>query len=343
MGVPQLYSSVLSLPARRSAAAIGASVALTASALALAPVAQATTGSGGGGSGSGHSTASVLNTGLDVSLLNKAVDLPLNVTLNDVHAPADANRTALSAHLDGVDDGRPFSVLDADVATAKATSENRGAEGYVNLLNARVHLPGLPDTPLIRVHQVTSKATCDAGRKPTAYSNLLGDVEVLGKGVRLTAGGSTKVEVPGVGEVRLDLSKTATTSSSSAATALNLQVSVNPAALNVAQVTGDVTLARATCQAPNGGDTGGRGSGGADDGGSSKGATNAGTDSAASPNGGSTAGSGARTDSAAAKRNLAETGADSNTPYLAAGAVALVAAGGAVMYVTRRRKARGQQ
>ncbi|WP_333482344.1 SCO1860 family LAETG-anchored protein [Streptomyces sp. RPT161] len=345
-----MYSSVLSLPARRCAAAVGASIALTTSALALAPVAQATTGSGDGGSGGGHSTASVLNTGLDVSLLDKAVDLPLNVTLNDVHAPANADRTALSAHLDGVDGGRPFSVLNADVATARATAETRRAEGYVNLLNARVHLPGLPDTPLLQVRQVTSKATCDTGQRPTAYSNLLGDVEVLGKGVRLTAGGTTKVDVPGVGEVRLDLSKTETTSASSAATALNLQVSVNPAALNVAQVTGDVTLARATCQTPkgggSGGDSGGAGSsgGGANDGGATKGATNAGTDSAGSPNGGSTAGNGTKVDSAAAKQNLAETGADSSTPYLAAGAVALVGAGGAVIYVTRRRKAaRGQQ
>jgi LPXTG-motif cell wall-anchored protein len=348
VGVPQLSNSALSLPARRYAAAIGASFALTTSALALAPVAQATTGSGDGGTGGGHSTASVLNTGLDVSLLNKSVQLPLNVTLNDVHAPADASQTALSAHLDGVDDGKPFSVLNADVATARATAETRRAEGYVNLVNARVHVPGLPDTPLIQVHQVTSKATCDAGQKPTAYSNLLGDVAVLGKKVTLRAGGTAKVDAPGVGEVRLDLSKTETTSSSSAATALNLQVSVNPAALNVAQVSGEVTLARATCQTPHGGDNGGAtngsGNGGTGDGGSTKGGTNAGTGSTGSPSGGGTAGSGAKVDSAAAKRNLAETGADSSTPYLAGGAVALVGAGGAVMYVTRRRKAaRGQQ
>ncbi|MEU1628994.1 SCO1860 family LAETG-anchored protein [Streptomyces sp. NPDC020096] len=340
-----MYSSVLSLPARRCAAAIGASFALTASALVLAPVAQATTASDTGGSGSGHSTAAVLSTGLDVSLLNKAVDMPLNITLNDVHAPANANETALSAHLDGVDDGKPFSVLSADVATARATSETQRAEGYVNLVHARVHLPGLPDTPLIQVQQVTSKATCDAGQKPTASSNLLGDVDVLGKRVTLTAGGTTKVDAPGVGEVRLDLSKTQTTSRTSAATALNLQVSVNPAQLNVAQVTGDVTLARATCETPQGDGS----KGGASDGGATKGATggtsSGGKTGGASQGGGSaTYGTGARTDAAAAKRNLAETGADASTPYLAAGAVALAAAGGAVLYVTRRRRAaRGQE
>ncbi|GAA1884684.1 SCO1860 family LAETG-anchored protein [Streptantibioticus ferralitis] len=338
-----MYSSVLSLPARRSAAAIGASFALTASALVLAPAAQATT-AGDGGSGSGRSTAAVLSTGLDVSLLNKAVDMPLNVTLNDVHAPANANETALTAHLDGVDGGKPFNVLSADVATARATAETRRAEGYVNLVHARVHLPGLPDTPLIQVQQVTSKATCDAGQKPSASSDLLGDVEVLGKRVTLTVGGTTKVDAPGVGEVRLDLSKTQTTSSTSAATALNLQVSVNPAQLNVAQVTGDVTLAHATCQTPQGdGNTGG-----SSDGGATKGATggtpSGGKTGGASQGGGNaTDGTGARTDAAAAKRNLAETGADSSTPYLAAGAVALVAGGGAVLYVSRRRRAaRGQ-
>ena len=69
-------------------------------------------------------------------------------------------------------------------------------------------MPGLPLLSLIEVEKVTSKAVCEAGRKPVAESNLLGAVTVLGKKVTLSAGGTTRVEVPGVGEVTLDLSKT---------------------------------------------------------------------------------------------------------------------------------------
>ena len=72
----------------------------------------------------------------------------------------------------------------------------------------------------------------------------------LGKKVTVTAGGPTDVKVPGVGEVRLDLSKSATTSRTAAATALVLHVSVNPLKLGVAEVEGTLTLAKATCEAP---------------------------------------------------------------------------------------------
>ena len=81
---------------------------------------------------------------------------------------------------------------------------------------------------------------------------MLGPVTVLGKRVTLTAGGPTRVDVPGVGEVTLDLSKTRTTSRTAAATALRLKVSVNPLKLNVAEVKGEVTLAEATCETPKG-------------------------------------------------------------------------------------------
>lgn len=69
----------------------------------------------------------------------------------------------------------------------------------------------------------------------SAESNLLGSVTVFGKRVTVTAGGPTEVQVPGVGSVRLDLSKTSTTSRTAAATALQLKVSVNPLKLNVAE------------------------------------------------------------------------------------------------------------
>uniref|UniRef100_UPI0004C97C06 SCO1860 family LAETG-anchored protein n=1 Tax=Streptomyces sp. NRRL S-146 TaxID=1463884 RepID=UPI0004C97C06 len=198
----------------------------------------------------GRASAVVLRTGLDVSLLNKSVNVPLAVSLNDVQAPRSADKTTLTATLDAVDGGRPFSVLRAEVAEARATTSAGKAEGSTTLAHARLHVPGLPLLSLIEVEKVTARATCEVGRKPFATTGLPGSVTVLGKRVTLTAGGPTDVKVPGVGEVRLDLSSTRTTARTSAATALELKVSVNPLKLNVAEVDGTVTLAEATCRTP---------------------------------------------------------------------------------------------
>ncbi|WP_406412849.1 LPXTG cell wall anchor domain-containing protein [Streptomyces halstedii] len=238
----------------------------------------------------GKASAVVLRTGLDVSLLNKAVDVPLKVTLNEVHAPASAEKTALSVKLDGVDQGQPVEVLQADVATSEATVDAHKAEGRANLVKARVHVPGLPRLSLIEVEEVTSKALCETGKKPVAESNVLGHVSVLGKRISLSSGGTTNIEVPGVGSVTLDLSKTSTTTRTAAATALQLRVSVNPLKLNVAEVEGEVTLAEATCETPKGGGSGngGSGNGGSENGGSGNGGSeNGGSGNGGSENGGS--------------------------------------------------------
>ncbi len=232
------------MPARRFAVTAAATV------LAAGPAALVSAGSAHASDDHGRASAVVLRTGLDVSLLNKTVNVPLEVSLNEVQAPRSAEKTALTAELDGVDHGRPFSVLRADVATAEATVSAEKAEGSTRLAHAAVHVPGLPLLSLIEVQDVTSKATCEAGKKPVATANLLGSVKILGKKVTLTTGGPTHVKVPGVGEVRLDLSKTETTSRTAAASALELNVSVNPLKLNVAEVEGTVTLAKATCESP---------------------------------------------------------------------------------------------
>ncbi|MFE4694659.1 SCO1860 family LAETG-anchored protein [Streptomyces sp. NPDC056749] len=238
----------------------------------------------------GKASAVVLRAGLDVSLLNKSVQVPLTATLNEVHAPASAEKTALSVKLDGVEKGRPVHVLKADVATAEATVDKHRAQGYTNLAAARVHVPGLPLLSLIEVREVTSKALCEVGHKPVAESNVLGHVTVLGKRIRLTSGGTTEVSVPGVGDVTLDLSKTETTTRTAAATALRLRVSVNPLDLNVAEVEGEIALAEATCETPGGGGshTGGSDNGGGDNGGSDNGGgDNGGSDNGGSGDGGS--------------------------------------------------------
>ncbi|MGW0778769.1 SCO1860 family LAETG-anchored protein [Streptomyces sp. NPDC002835] len=309
-----MNSNTFRMPARRAAAAIAA-VALGAAPLALAAPAHAT------GGGEGRATAVVLRAGLDVSLLDKTVQVPLKATLNEVQAPASAEKTALSVQLDGVEEGRPIQLLRADVATSRATVESGGAEAHSNLVNARVHVPGLPLLSLIEVEKVTSKAVCAAGEQPVAESNVLGKVKILGKKVTLTAGGPTRVTVPNVGEVSIELSKTHTTSRTAAATALRLDVAVDPLNLNVAEVQGEVTLVEATCESPDAPKT------------PEKPAEPGTPAESAPPAEGVSAQSGAEP----APENLAETGGSSTTPYLAGAAALLLAAGGAATYLGRRR------
>ncbi|MDF3302175.1 SCO1860 family LAETG-anchored protein [Streptomyces tropicalis] len=317
------------MPARRCITAAVAT-ALAAGPVALTGAGTAHAGTAHAATGHGRATAVVLRTGLDVSLLNRTVNVPLSVSLNDVRAPRSAEETALTARLDGVDGGRPFSVLRADVASAKATADAGGAEGSVRLAHARLHVPGLPLLSLVEVEDVTAKATCAAGKAPSAESDVLGSVTVLGRRVTLTAGGTSDVRVPGVGEVRLDLSKRRTTSRTAAATALELRVSVNPLKLNVAEVEGRVTLAEATCHAPAGPSDPAP-------------ATSAAVPPAAAQDTPSAATSGApapdvKAQGAPAESDLAETGGSALTPYLAGGSAALLAAGGGAVALARRRR-----
>ncbi|CAL9410202.1 hypothetical protein SUDANB108_01643 [Streptomyces sp. enrichment culture] len=296
-----MNSTSFRMPARRLAAAA------TATVLGAVPVALAGASPAHATGDHGRASAVVLRTGLDVSLLDKSVQVPLAVSLNQVEAPSSAGKTTLTARLDAVDGGRPFSVLRADVARATATTTATKAEGSTTLAHARLHVPGLPLLSLIEIEQVTSTATCEVGRKPVATTGLPGSVTVLGKRVKLTAGGPADVVVPGVGEVRLELSNTRTTARSAAATALELKVSVNPLKLNVAEIDGTLTLAEATCKTPS-----------------------PAAEASAPP-------AGTRPQGAPAEANLAQTGGSPATPYLVGGAVALLAGGGGAVFLARRR------
>ncbi|WP_329387079.1 hypothetical protein OG625_29635 [Streptomyces sp. NBC_01351] len=288
-----------------------AAVLLATGAVALlaAPPASATGGTGR----EGKAGAAVLRAGLDVGLLNKTVHIPLKTSLNEVSAPATAEKTALSVTLDGVEGGAPVSVLRADVATSKATADKNRAEAEATLAKARVHVPGLPALSLIEVEKVTSKAVCEAGKQPVATSNVLGTVTALGKKITLTAGGApTKVEVPGVGMVSLELSGTQTTSTTAAAAALRLKVSVNPLKLNVAEVEGEIVLAEAHCESPTG-----------------PAPTPSATPDVKPDVKPQTVASGTQA-------NLAETGGGSPTPYVAGGALILLGIGAGALVVSRR-------
>ncbi|MFF4170499.1 SCO1860 family LAETG-anchored protein [Streptomyces sp. NPDC001744] len=319
-----MNSTTFRMPARRSAAAAAVAALAAGPVLLAAPPAHAA-------GGEGRATAVVLRAGLDVSLLGEGVTVPVRASLNEVEAPGTASGTALSLKVRGAEGGRPVDVLTADVATSGATADEEGAEGHVNLAKARVHVPGLPLLSLVEVEKVASRALCVVGAEPVAESNVLGHVTVLGRKTTLSTAGRTRVAVPGVGEVTLDLSRTSTTSRTAAATALELRVRVDPLELGVARVEGTVTLAGATCETPAGAmptekptqRPTGRPS----------------EQPAAPPAAGPGDGDGGRTGSGgpAPAGHLAETGGGSATPYVAAGALALVVAGGGALALTRSR------
>ncbi|MFJ5079314.1 SCO1860 family LAETG-anchored protein [Streptomyces sp. NPDC088553] len=322
-----MNSNTFRTPVRRTAAATVAALAV-GPVLLVAPAAQAT-------GGEGRATAVVLRTGLDVSLLDKTVDVPLRVSLNEVKAPETENETALSVKVQGAEEGKPIDILAADVATSKATMDEKKAEGYVNLVKAEVHVPGIPLLSLIEVQKVTSKALCEVGKKPVAESNVLGHVIVFGKKTTLSTGGRTQVSVPQVGQVTLDLSRTSTTSRTAAATALELKVEVDPLKLGVAEVNGTVTLAEATCETPKGTAPTEQPTEKPTQEPSERPSEQPTQQPSVKPSdaGGIKTNNGGTTPT----QNLAETGGSSTTPYIAGGALALLVAGGGALALTRSR------
>lgn len=289
------------------------------------------------GADPGQASASVLRTSLDVGLLNKSVHVPLSLTLNEVKAPGatarKAERTALSATLDGVEGGKPFSVLRADVARAQAdVNEHEGekaARSEAELAHARVHVPGLPLLSVIEAEAVNARARCVVGEKPVATAGTVGSVKVLGQRVTLTANGPTHLKVPGVGEVKLELSSTQTTSRTAAASALRLSLDINPLDLGVAEVRGEITLVHAECRTPR-------------EAGEITTQTEPAKPPAGEAEGVSPQTEQAKADTGSAEEraqahqpDLAATGADSRAPYLLGGALGLLTVGGALLLFRR--------
>ncbi|MEU5217716.1 SCO1860 family LAETG-anchored protein [Streptomyces sp. NPDC020807] len=331
-----MNSNTFRTPVRRTAAAATVAALAAGPVLLLAPAAHAT-----GGEGEGRATAVVLRAGLDVKLLGEAVKVPLRTSLNEVSAPQSEDATALSVKVQGAEGGEPIDILAADVATSTATVDEKKSEGLVNLVKAKVHVPGLPLLSLIEVEKVTSKALCEVGKAPVAESNVLGHVTVLGKKTTLTTAGRTEIAVPEVGTVTLDLSRTSTTSRTAAATALELAVKVDPLKLGVAAVDGTVTLAEATCETPEGPAPTEK---------PTQKPTAEPTEQPTekpserpseqpSPSARPSGDGGVKTNNGGTTptEHLAETGGSSATPYVAGGALALLVAGGGALALTRNR------
>ncbi|MFC5907282.1 SCO1860 family LAETG-anchored protein [Streptacidiphilus monticola] len=235
---------------------------------ALLGMAQPAFATNGGGAPVGTASATTAEVGLDVKLLN-AVDVPVEATLNRIDSPVSKGGSLLTVNVDGLHHGSPLSLLRADAGRTWATSDSHGSHAGVELVKADAHLPSLLLASLLQADLVKATADCPAGGRPTAAAEVAGHVKVLGIGVQLKVGGPTVVDVPLVGKVSLELSRTTVTDDSAAAAALRLSVEVNPLNIDVAKITGEVTLAQASCTKPAGQQGGGGGNGGGGNGGGS--------------------------------------------------------------------------
>lgn len=311
--VPYLYTHVFGLRARR-AALLGAATLMVGGAISVPAHAAPADGQAGS---TGKASAAAARADLNVSVAN-AARVPVKASLNAVSAPKKAEKTLLTAEVNGAHNNQPVKLIQADVAHSGATANAQRSVGHVKLADVRAFTPGLPGKPLLSADLLTATASCKPGEKPTASSDVA-KVSVLGKPVTVNGPGLKKVELPGLGSVDVNLEEETTTDSTGAATALKLSYEVNPAKLNVVKATGEIVLSEATCEAPkgDGGGTGGSGSSGG--------------------SGGNEPGPQTGDDG---KDDLAETGGSSATPIIA-GVGALLVAGGGAMYLVRRRNAQG--
>lgn len=280
----------------------------------------------------GKARAVTAELALDVSLLNKAVDVPVDIALNKVESPAQRDGSVLTATVAGVDQTGPVELVKADVGKSVTRVDAKGAAASVKLVNADVHAPGLPATALLGLEAMSAEATCPVDGQPAADVVAPARLTVLGKPVTVGLYGPTKVDVPLVGSVSVEFSKKTTTSTTAAASALEVQVEVNPLNLNVAKVTGKITVASVSCEKPVPA---------APTGTPSAAPTSA---PAAQPVADTTTSRAAVPRAAVEKpsgqpERLASTGGSSATGPLAAGAAALVAGGAAALWATRRRRA----
>ncbi|GAA1070813.1 SCO1860 family LAETG-anchored protein [Kitasatospora arboriphila] len=235
------------MPSRSSVRAVAASLAASALAVSLpAATAQAATPKGSAGS----ARAVTAEVDLEVSLLDKAVRVPVDATLNKVQTPAERDASMLTAAVDGVDRGRPVTLVKADVGRSVTHSDDRGTSASVTLADADVHAPGLPGTTLLGLQALSAEVTCPVDGRPTAKVTSPLKLTVLGRPVSVGLNSPSRVAVPAVGTVEVEFSKKTVTTTTAAASALEVSVDLNPLNLNVARVTGKVTVASVSCEKP---------------------------------------------------------------------------------------------
>ncbi|MFC9330602.1 SCO1860 family LAETG-anchored protein, partial [Kitasatospora sp. NPDC057015] len=245
---------MLSSSLRVAAATLVLAATVLPASAARAAGPEAVSGAGGpgasGGPTAGRARAVTAEVDLDVSLLNKTVDVPVNISLNKVESPAQRDGAVLTAEVDGVEQQGPVTLVKADVGRSVTKVDAQGASASVKLVNADVHAPGLPLTALLGLEALSSEVTCPVDGPPTADVTAPAKLTVLGKPVAVGLYAPTTVEVPAIGSVSVEFSKHSTTSSTAAASALEVQIEINPLNLNVAKVSGRITVASVSCEKP---------------------------------------------------------------------------------------------
>ncbi|MFF4340079.1 SCO1860 family LAETG-anchored protein [Kitasatospora sp. NPDC001540] len=269
----------------------------------------------------GRASAVTAELALDVTLLN-AVDVPVDVALNRVESPAQRDGAVLTAKVDGVDGGRPVTLVKAEVGRSVAKVDDELASASVKLVDADVHVPGLPLTTLLGLEAMSAQASCPVDGPPTADVTAPAKLTVLGRSVTVGLNSPTHVDVPAIGSVDVEFAKKTVTSSTAAASALEVKVVLNPLNLNVAKVSGTVRVASVSCEKPVAAVVPAAVS----------------SPPASSPAASAPASAQNRAVPAAAGEQLASTGS-SGTTALAAGGGTLLVAGGAAVWMTRRRRA----
>ncbi|MFE0461378.1 SCO1860 family LAETG-anchored protein [Kitasatospora sp. NPDC058965] len=310
-----------------SSRATVATAVLAAASLVVLPVLPAAADGPGSGGGTGSATAVTAELDLHVSLLNSAVDVPVDVALNKVRSPAEMHGSMLTATVAGVAQPGPVTLVRADLGRSDTHVGPDGAKASVALANADVHAPGLPLTTLLGLEALSAEADCPVDGPPTAEVTAPARLTVLGHSVAADLYGPTHLAVPGIGTVDVEFSRRTTTSSTAAASALVVQVAINPLNLNVAKVEGTVTVASVSCSKPTGA------------------AATASTPPSGAPSPAVWAADAAGTPSVTPTKHsapgaeLASTGSSDTVPLLATGAVLLVCGGGGLAAARRRRPA----
>ena len=225
-----------------------------------------------------HAGSRVLRTGLDVSLLGGGVDVPLDVTLDDVQRARRRRARPRSPRGSTGSTAAGRSVLRATVATARATADSHRAQGYANLVERRGSTcPGCSGRccTVQAGHLAATWTRPDADRRRV---HVLGTVGVLGRAGDASRAGGT-ADVAGRRAWATSASRCRRPRGPPPPPRPPLcasPVAVDPLGLAVATVKGDITLVRATCETapghPGGGSsTGGTSNGGASNGGASNG------------------------------------------------------------------------
>ena len=350
--------------------ASAAAVAVTAFGALPAAASDASSPSGSPTSASSSSTGTAKAVAgqvhLDVQLLQgllgglhitgpNGLDLPLaDLSLGEADAPNakgdSANFTNSVVRLrDNLIDTLHLPGPEADLIKADAVSGTARvingpggySQAYATVANLRLFLPllNLPGASaangILKVDLISAQATCVPGQKPAASAKMPTTIQLLGQDIPVPLTGEVKLNVPGVADIDVQLAPNTTITNAGASAAVDAQVTLN--ALNLAKVSGGITLASATCTNP-----GAATSGSGTPTGQSSSSNSAVGGTSTSTTGAKPAATTATTAPAALAEKeagaLAHTGANGSLMPIAIVAIVLVA-GGAGLLVFLRKKA----